>query len=64
MALLQIAFAREFISLKTCISQSYKADIHISLIFKPTDCPGAFESFWEGYYLGVGGYTEQFGGIF
>ena len=29
-----------------------------------TDCPGAFESFWEGYYLGVGGYTEQFGGIF
>ena len=29
-----------------------------------TDCPGAFESFWEGYYSGVGGYTEQFGGIF
>ena len=29
-----------------------------------TDFPGVFESFWEGYYLGVGGQTGQFGGIF
>ena len=40
--------------------KSWIADSRVAF----TDCPGAFESFWEGYYLGVGGYTEQFGGIF
>ena len=38
--------------------------VEYCLALRSTDCPGAFESIWLGYYSGVGGQYGQFGGIF